>query len=166
MSREFVISYFSEVTAVITVVASDGYIRAEAKHPSKIERDLDVDLLPNWFHFSHGSGVDRYDTDNDFGGDLTVTEYINGSRREAILNVLHVLAKQLCPDPRPLMQEHEPPGVNTDNNDEMYHHFRQVVLHAYMTGSYCPAGGIHQLGKRHWIDEWTRYRPSSSSPSG
>jgi len=130
MTRRFSISYFSEVSAIITLTVSDGYIRAVGEHPTE-----GADLLPNWFHFSHGSGVDRYDNDNDFEGDLVVQTYIGDDRRDAILETLDKIAKELWPGPKQMIENYEPPGIDTDNDDEMYQHFRQVILYAIPSGS-------------------------------
>lgn len=155
MTRKFSISYFSEVSAVITLTARDGYIRAVAEHPNKSE--YGTELLPNWFHFSHGSGVDRYDTDNDFEGDLVVQTFIEDTRRHAVLKTLHKLAKQLWPGPKPLMEDQRIQGVDTDSDDELYHHFRHVVLYAYITGKHYRARGVHELTRDHWIDDWVSF---------
>lgn len=150
LQRQFLISYFSEVSALVEVTETDEYIEMYADHPSE-----NVDLKPNWFHFSNvGTPEEVWDEDK-LDGDVTVRARVTTTKKEALMEALDKLADELWPGPKLMMQEHPPDGIHSET--EMEAHFRQVLLYAFITGKHTPANGYHELRRDHWIEEWENH---------
>lgn len=123
--RKFIISYFSEVTALVTVGHKSGTVYGEATHP------MDDVSIECWFHFQHTT------KSSPASEVVSVKEQVSDhdSERKAILTVLDRLADELYPGVEALLQR-------DDSVENLRERFYTDFMYAFITGCVDPKANI------------------------
>lgn len=139
--RRFSISYYSEVSANITITesATEEHILVEASHP------VASDFFKNWMFFS----------EDETEGDYRRAHELKNDPVDSLLLALHELCEDLWPGPKQVLEQYFP----NINNIDTYELFRQQVLYAFITGGHVPSSAHHgPLTEEYWFDEFRTER--------